>query len=538
LAIDLAVAPTIETLEARQLLSASLSFSGTQAITPSTALNVSNDYNETNSGWQDETSLAINPANPLNVAGLAVHYGRSDGNHNQLDLYYTTDGGATWNTSVIDGADDGIVDVPNERIVLVRSDPAVVFDDEGKLFICYVELDRTADIPVDTDWRLFAATSDDGGATFGEFQAIEHIHIASPDTGFGIDKPYIATGIDPASGNSAVYIAYDGRVNGSLRVKVAGTRDGGENWDRNVVVNDGVGSIIFPQPAVGPNGELYVSWYDVSTQIYFDADADGLWGTQEGFGTDHSIHTLTNGGLLSYTEPRAQPDRGVHTGLILTVDRSGGAYNGRLYIAFVELNGSQANHDQDCNIKFGYSTNGGTSWTFSTVDSSTGTEFLPWLDVDQATGSVHIFYYTTNGDQNSGNEDVKARIASSFNGGSNWTIAYLTTATSDEYENGDNDPEESDRDYGDYTGFDVHQGTAHALFAFEPSQDNFDLEATYVSATFFNENNTLTITGTSAADTIEVRLSSTNDDYLEVVVNNETEFVGGTRVSGRFSSIH
>jgi Ca2+-binding RTX toxin-like protein len=143
------------------------------------------------------------------------------------------------------------------------------------------------------------------------------------------------------------------------------------------------------------------------------------------------------------------------------------------------------------------------------------------MDVDQSTGSANTLYYTTDGDQNSGNDDVKIRMATSLNGGVNWTTANLTTTTS-------NETGGYFGDYLEYIGLDVYDGTAHGLFSFRHDATD-DLDALTVDAAFVNSNNTLTINGDDTGttnDTIVVQRSAVNSAYLEVFVNGHRQFTG------------
>jgi hypothetical protein len=509
----------MEPLERRVQLSVSLALSGTQTITPGSVVNASSD----SSAWETEMSVVVNPTNPLNLAGFSHNREREMDDALSMDVFYSTDGGATWTTNVINGNDDGLDSLGTP---LARGDPTLTFDEEGRLYIAYGFLYLAGEPAIGHMNLMVAVDSTNGGASFDHFEEVD-----SQSGGIPLDKWLITAGRDPTTNDPAVYVAYTSNV-GSQHIVVAGSNDGGDSFTTPTTVSDFGHPGLFATPAVGPNGELYVSWQTVGgtdKNIYIDLDSNGLFDGAD-FGTDVTVRTPGSAGMFQYTDQHAQPDRGIHTGPVLTVDRSGGTYDGRLYLAFAELNGTPGS-SEDSNIKLGYSDNDGSSWTFLTVDSSTGTEFLPWIDVDQATGSVHLFYYTTEDDQSTGNEDVKMRMGVSLNGGASWTLSNVTTITSDEYEEDDN-TDDYNGDYLEYIGLDVHQGTAHGLFAFEPTNvgsGRFDLEAFYVNAGFVNSNNTLTIEGDdsgSTNDTIIVRKHPTNNDYLQVLVNSVEQFAG------------
>ena len=97
----------------------------------------------------------------------------------------------------------------------------------------------------------------------------------------------------------------------------------------------------------------------------------------------------------------AQPTRGIANGPVLDVDRSGGVHNGRLYVAYTDSASSLPANANDTDIYLVWSDDHGATWTVQSgrgnVEGGVSTEFLPWVAVDQNTGSVNVAYYTTAG---------------------------------------------------------------------------------------------------------------------------------------------
>ncbi|MCH8045236.1 MAG: hypothetical protein IID44_16110 [Planctomycetes bacterium] len=520
----------LEPLEDRTLLSVSLDFSGTQAIVGGTNINVSNE----STVHQSEMTLDVNPTNPLNLAGFSHNIN----DLKEIDVFYTTDGGATWSTTTIDdgtnGTDDGL-DNTN-----LRFDPAIAFDADGVLYIAYGHNDGT-------DTTLVVAHSTDGGATFEAGSVANggsffYVDVQENTSVPGVDKWHLATGVDgddPSSGDQVVYVAYTQNVeepNVDQRIVVAGSNDGGEDFTTPVIINDAsisgtdVGNL-FADPAVGPDGELYVSWHDINAgTILFDVDTDGLFDAGNDFGTDVTVRTVET--TLFNTLVPGQPQRGIFNGPVLDVDRSGGTYDGRLYITFVD-DCDDCTETDNFDVFLTSSDNDGTTWTSlgsdpGNVEDSTGTDFLPWVDVDQTTGTVNVIYYTSDGDQGSGNDDVHVRLATSTDGGSNFVTSNISTATSDEGGG-------YGGDYLEYIGLAVHDGTAHGLWSSRVAgggQGGTDLEALTASVSFNSATNAnaLIVNGddgdVSTDDTIIVRLSSVNSAFLEVLVNSVVQFTG------------
>src|SRR5687768_10958684 len=103
-------------------------------------------------------------------------------------LFRSIDGGASTG-----GVDDDL------GPVFTRTDPVLTFDADGRLFVAYLAIQTSPAVTV----TLKVGRSSDGGASFDLFQSL--------DTGLGLgslDKCMIASGLDPTSGNQAVYITY------------------------------------------------------------------------------------------------------------------------------------------------------------------------------------------------------------------------------------------------------------------------------------------------------------------------------------------
>jgi hypothetical protein len=102
--VQTAVPVEVERLERRLALSVSLALTGTQTISSGSPANISND----DDFWESEMSVVVNPANPLNIAGLSHNIDRSTNpvTANALDLYYSLDGGGIKNGDVISISSD------------------------------------------------------------------------------------------------------------------------------------------------------------------------------------------------------------------------------------------------------------------------------------------------------------------------------------------------------------------------------------------------------------------------------------------------
>jgi RTX calcium-binding nonapeptide repeat (4 copies) len=523
--------PVLECLEDRTLLSATLSLNGTQTLVPNTNIDVTDNAtpSEARKATTNESEMVvdINPTNPLNVVGF-VH---NTSNLNQIQVFFSTNAGANWTRRLItnttgagifnDGFGQG-----------TRFDPALKFDANGTLYVAY-GIDNSVVGSFNGFTRLVVATSTDGGNTFTRFRGVDlqaNIPVM-PVKGVaqapivGVDKWQIATGLSgPNSTAQAVYVAYK-RFNPPSHTMIAGSTDGGATFTIPRAVEDSaehVGSDACP--AVGPNGELYVTWA-AGQSIFVDRDLDGLWSNNQTFGTDVSVRTLNF--VYDLTSITAQPRRGIGNGPVLEVDRSGGVHNGRLYVAFVDSASSLPANANDTDIYLLWSDDRGVTWTTQTgrgnVQGSVSTDFLPWVAVDQNTGSVNVAYYTTAGAPD--NTQVNLRLASSTNGGVSFQKADVTTSRS----------QASSMSYSgeflEYIGVAVRDGTAQAFWADNrgATQGTFvgDSDSYSASVASRSPSNTLTIKGDgNLNDVITLRNDPLNSNYAQVIVNGKIQWAG------------
>jgi hypothetical protein len=509
---------------------------GNQTLTPNTNVQVGTDNNKTES----EMQIAINPANPLNVVGFTHNVAE----FHEIQLFYSMDGGTTWTRRLITNA-GGAGQINDTFGAGSRVEPTITFDSGGHLFVGYLLR------PDDGTDRVVVGQSNDGGNTFPTFYTVENVA-----AGDELDAPQLATGPSgpgAALNTQAVYVAYI-RISGEdYRVGVSGLRVGVDaNFKDPQNVDDVGGGALninaMPRVAVGPAGQVYVAWHNFTNpdpvggpvgRVMFDRDLTGLWAPGNSFGVDVVVRNLDYS-LWMYQTP-ATNRRGISTDAVLAVDRSGGPRNGRVYIAYTD-NPLKILRPNDTDIYLLWSDNQGTAWNpnlaagaLGNVEAAASTDFEPWLAVDQNTGSVNVAYYTTNDAPN--DTEVDYRLASSTDGGNTFTKVDLTSqrsrAQSADYA----------RDFLEYNGLAVLNGTFQGFWADNRGamQGQFvgTLHAYTASASTFNANNTLAITGDDGgvitSDVITVRNSPANANFVEVLVNGTRQFAGLWASIGRIT---
>lgn len=173
---------SMERLEDRSMLAAYLSLDGAQTFDPGTNYNASDpayvgspvtDYDRD----QIEMSLAVDPTNALNLAGISHRIDRSGAapTRPEIDILFSDDGGVTWGRTIIGPGpaaqiSDGNYPNGSPRVVNViddgygemrRFDPSIEFDSEGRLYVAYGLQDQQSRFS-----RLVVGKSLDGGRTF------------------------------------------------------------------------------------------------------------------------------------------------------------------------------------------------------------------------------------------------------------------------------------------------------------------------------------------------------------------------------------
>ncbi|MGH7179115.1 MAG: exo-alpha-sialidase [Tepidisphaeraceae bacterium] len=498
-------------MERRTLLSAALTFNGTQSVFGGTNVRVSFDA----ATRQSEMSVAINPTNPLNMVAFTHRIGASA----TMGTYYTFDGGDTWISKTIDNTVDGITGT-------FRFDPTLAFDAQGRLFVSY-GVD-----PSGGTRRLVVIRSLDGGQTYPTVSTVA--------TNSTLDKWVINTGRDPVTVTQQnVYLAYRVTSGAVTSVRVAVSKDGGGTWPTDTLVPDdaqaGADSATFGMPAVGPNGELYVIWDDFdgqptssSVKMAFSADAGST------FAPDRLVSTtgITRGNANGFTPTSgtryhiaAQPDRGILTVPSIAVDRSTGPNRGRVYAAYTVRGTGGGTNNTDVVVR--YSDDDGVSWSGPTIvhnfGGNTASQFLPWMDVDDHSGAVAVAFYDT---RNSGTNQLAELWASvSVDGGTTWSESALATAQSNQSLS---NASRYGGNYLEYIGLAVRDGTVQATWA--DTRDSLgDLEVYTARASIqsaSNGNALAIIPDPSLDNHVTILPSLANSSFIEVLVNGVREYAG------------
>ncbi len=302
----------------------------------------------------------------------------------RIGYSYSTDGGTTWSVSqlipVLDPAHP------------LSSDPVVCSDTSGNFYVCTVSITTTGAL----DLLVFKST--DGGITFSNFYFIQGGGSNSEDKEWMVCD--LTKGSSPYKNHLYISWTRFGTPPGILLTK---STNNGVNWSAPVQVSSG-GGVQGSDPAIGPNGEVYVVWLGGTSTtdiVYFNKSTNGgtTFGAEAIIAQGASpIIPITSSGV---TFPS------------IDCDLSGGLRNGYLYTVWCD----SRNGDPD--VFLIRSTNGGTNWStpVRVNDDAVGNGKLqcwPWISLNEQ-GNIAILYYDSR--NSTSTNIIEAWLARSTDGG-------------------------------------------------------------------------------------------------------------------------
>ena len=340
---------------------------------------------EPGSTTPNEVTIAINPADPLNLAAGA-----------NLDFYYySKDGGMTWTEGRM------------HSLHGVWGDPCVTFDLEGNLYYGHLS------DPVTGYWidRIVVQKSTDGGESWNHGAGVGFFYPKNQD------KEWLIADLTDSQYSNNIYMAwteFDGYAStypqDSTRIRFSRSTDFGETWSTSLRVSDvggdcldGDNTVEGAVPAVGPDGEVYLSWAG-PLGIMFDKSMDG--GVT--FGKDTFV-TSQPGGWNFFVMGLQRCN-----GFPVTVcDISDSPYRGTIYILFSD----QRNGTMDTDVFLVKSLDRGETWSSPkrvNDDDSGRHQFFPWMAVDPFTGYIYVVFYDQ---RETTGEHTDVYMATSYDGG-------------------------------------------------------------------------------------------------------------------------
>jgi len=368
----------------------------------------------------EEPSIMINPLNTLQlVAGANIN-----------NVYYSSDGGETW-----------IV----HRLVSdygVWGDPCIMVDTASNFY--YFHLAN----PPNGAWidRIVCQRSSDGGKTWtkGSYMGLNGKKAQ--------DKEWAT--IDRR--NNTIYATwtqfdkYDSQASGdSSTILFSKSANLGDTWSAPIRLSKRAGDCLDDDltvegavPAVGANGELYVTWAG-NNELRFDRSLDGgdTW-------LDDDIFVSDMPAGWTYDIP------GIYrcNGLPITVcDTSQSRHRGTIYVNWTD----QRNGSDDTDVWLVKSNDQGNTWSkpIRVNDDIPGKQqFLTWMTIDQSNGNIYAVFYDR---RNYSDTQTDVYLAFSTDGGEHFTNQKISES-----------PFTPDKSvfFGDYTNITAYNGKVRPIW--------------------------------------------------------------------------
>ena len=312
-----------------------------------------------------EPSICISPVNQdIIIAGSVLN-----------NVYTSLDGGKSWSKDKLQSSHG------------VFGDPVIRADFDGNFYFSHLS-NPTGKAYQDDEFldRIVVQKSSDNGQTWNDGS------YTKPSMTEDHDKQWMA--VDPR--NNHLFMTWtefdkyaSKKEEDKSRILFTKSTDSGISWTDPIAISDLEGDCIDDDnttegavPAIGPNGEVYVTWA-FDEKLYFDKSLDGgtTWGNDKVISDQPGGWTIDIPGI-----PRCN-------GMPITeVDLSNGPNRGHIYVNW----GDQRNGIDDTDIWIAKSSDSGNTWTppKRVNDDLAGKhQFLSWMDVDPLTGYIYIVFY-------------------------------------------------------------------------------------------------------------------------------------------------
>ncbi len=384
---------------------------------------------------QSETWMAINPKDPMNLIATANDNNYMYGDY-KMSSWASTDGGRTWSHANTPANRGLLIDKIAGKSMTIF-DPGLVYDTDGTAYYVYGFTQINDNINQADDNGVFIAKSTDKGLSWqGKFNG-DPISVIAIEQGNQKGQPFhdrysMASDVNPTSPyKDRLYVAWQKFQAGSNAVVLSYSSDKGVNWSNQIPLFNG-DNTQSPYPAVGPDGEVYVTWQYRNTTNH---TTQAVVRTSQNGGASWA---LSNVGMQVFTVGEIDPI--VNTSRYIMKDKQnirvssvpsiavdctpqGSPTRGNAYLV---VPGREAPNG-DYGIYLSISKDKGNSWSEKKRidDAITRNDMMfPSIAVDKTNGTVAVFYYSSQNDLN--NKGVDAYIAVSRDGGATFNNIRLT----------------------------------------------------------------------------------------------------------------
>jgi hypothetical protein len=387
-------------------------------------------------GPQTNATIAVDPTDPDVL--LAGSNSFLEGTQR---IYSSTDGGATWQTSIsIRPAADIRTSCP--------SDPGVAIDLTGRQYYSY---DLATPCNAQGTSHIYVLARAGPKAAWSAPSLVAKLGRSRFD-----DKPAIAVDQSPVSPHrNRVYVAWS-RIarNTSSSIVLSHSDDGGQAWSPPVTLSGQGDDLNYVSVATARNGTVYVAWTDESNygiKIVRSTDGGRHFGPQKDVAAFETIPIPHCGiGIVVVAEPRSC----IQADPTVTVDTSGG----RTGTNFTGDEGAAlTTFDSRLRPLAGYPLMGNHRLVAPTPAPTRADEFWAQSALDRSNGALWMCFYDTLGDRTG--KKVRYTCTVSRDGGGSWSRTVAAASVfSDETQKG------AAYEYGYYQGLAAAHGIAHPIW--------------------------------------------------------------------------
>lgn len=387
---------------------------------------------------ESEIHAAINPTDTNNIIVAAMKLDASQIlNSLSFPIYYSKNFGQSWQLSSY----DGVSDLPAFSFVLGGGDPVLAFDNTGKAYLSWLTF--TFNINLTVTISINWATSIDGGVNWvkqpNPIDAGSVIDLSNPESRF-VDKQWMATDLSASPYQNNLYAAYvEINLSDTTYHILVKTKNATDNDFGNAVQvsPDNLLIVQFASIDVDSEGKVHVIFAGADSpstpwRLFHSVSGDG----GQSFSTPVEIASMH---LPCYPPGFGGPCDvlGIDSARVypcphIAVDKSGGAYDGNLYVAWT-ADGFQTELTPGLDVYFSKSEDGGQSWSQPhrlNDDSAPATEqYYSSLSVNQ-NGVLALSWYDRREDPS--NRNTKYYMTYSVDGGENFEPNFpLSTQAAD-----------------------------------------------------------------------------------------------------------
>lgn len=446
---------------------------GGQSLAPVVGTNrdVAYTNNPPPTEYQGEVQGAVDRTNPNRLIAGANTWDAPGSCDQTQAIFYSSNGGTSWGYTCAPSVGAYGQSCPGGGIVF-GSDPEIEWNDAGNAYFNYMLL--CCDISCQFGFSLptsaiAVAQSTNGGATWtGKALISNHLN----NTNNFDDKEFYAIDNNPSS-------PYYGRHYSCWDINnnevIAYSTNGGSTWTQVDLPNKNLD--LGCEMAIGDNGTVYLVWDSLTCgQQTCTAEASYFTKSTNGGVSWSTPVQVVNHNLVSFSgsnKPPVEDQRGINPfGAIDRDNNPNSSCYGTLYFAYTDYpNGGNA---AQSNIYVKRSTNDGATWGAAVKvndDSTTRTQWHPFLTVDPTDGSVIVGWHDARNDPN--NKKTDYYLARSVDCGLTWEGNIKVSQPSSEFNNstisytdensGDN-TNSNPNQYGEYLGVDAYNRMAYMFW--------------------------------------------------------------------------